>query len=831
MSVSVQERIPNILRYILASDQPDREIPCREGIVLEDVKSSMNSDWEFIDLTSDFDPGPLTQRLRLSESFLGLTRQGYGAIGAFVAGRIAHHFPDGLKLSNRTIINCFSINHGRRPLVDPFGDGLTYTTSSVAPEWYVVRSPVGACFVCERSEASVYLEGENLWVFPSEKIVLYVNNGLSLEFVRDYICSFIFSMCDRHEAIRNYVVSDSQRNIALCDWPCPHLAHNFWNVQTGWFNTLRSCDLEKVSHLLERRSQNYFGLLNDLYDDLVDGKTVHSIESDDGILDVLIKNNLLLLTVKDENIHNDLVNRIVEHAQRSVSSEFAAAFKSFREECYPLVMFTIRLDNRSWVEQIDGAVSLFLELRKKFPNMGLMLDGMSRNSLKGWTTDWMSLDAELSVAEQIASKLRGHVPVIFSVGKEFFESLLMVHEIDYFIAPIGSGMTFSKWISRKPGVGFSNTTALNETKICYPLKVWDHYTEGNYKPVYVHSSKVRDAESRRGTVTRANFSLDWRDIYEVAADHMDALFASAHSRFVAATVPATKQQGSEFRSHLPQESKGSVRILPAGFYDIYETLSKLCPRDLISASKRRFGRALDGGCVLVNCVDGNTTLMSYGSSAEISFEVDFAGIARKVYLFDRAEQVHAELPNNLVCVAEGFLNCAGGAEDLFLIDQQLDRLALRNCPDLVLKLDVEGAEIDIFAHMSVRTLACFSQIVMELHWLNRVSDPNFRKSVNAALDNINKLFTLVHVHSNNGLPIEIVEGVPVPPVLELTYIRSDLQETEPSKTVYPTLLDYPNDNFKAGNLLHFFPFLPGSEEITKSRTFRESLRSASRGSN
>jgi hypothetical protein len=46
------------------------------------------------------------------------------------------------------------------------------------------------------------------------------------------------------------------------------------------------------------------------------------------------------------------------------------------------------------------------------------------------------------------------------------------------------------------------------------------------------------------------------------------------------------------------------------------------------------------------------------------------------------------------------------------------------------------------------------------------------------------------------------------PLLELSYVRSDLVERLPSRTLYPTELDAPNVGRAADTPLWFFPFAP-----------------------
>ena len=83
--------------------------------------------------------------------------------------------------------------------------------------------------------------------------------------------------------------------------------------------------------------------------------------------------------------------------------------------------------------------------------------------------------------------------------------------------------------------------------------------------------------------------------------------------------------------------------------------------------------------------------------------------------------------------------------------------------------------------------------------------------MNAMLEKLNERFTLFHVHANNIAPLAAVGGFVVAPVLELSYVRSNLVERRPSLTWYPTAPDFANDPGIPDTRLWFFPFVPEHE--------------------
>ncbi len=180
-----------------------------------------------------------------------------------------------------------------------------------------------------------------------------------------------------------------------------------------------------------------------------------------------------------------------------------------------------------------------------------------------------------------------------------------------------------------------------------------------------------------------------------------------------------------------------------------------------------------------------------------------------VYMFDHTiEAIQAE-NKKLLFFREGVAGRTDISQNLFSIKDHLHRHQIRE-DQLILKMDVEGAEFDALEAVPDDTLDRFEQIVLEVHWLNNLDNLAFRDRFRRIFLKLNSAFTLFHVHANNwdgpnGLAI--VSGVPVSTMFELSYVRSARVHRLPSQTLYPTALDYPNVQGK-DKLLWFYPFLP-----------------------
>jgi hypothetical protein len=241
---------------------------------------------------------------------------------------------------------------------------------------------------------------------------------------------------------------------------------------------------------------------------------------------------------------------------------------------------------------------------------------------------------------------------------------------------------------------------------------------------------------------------------------------------------------------------------------VVEALSLLTPFD-IDRPKIRIGPNTDGGYILVDGISPAQTVISYGIGTEYCFDVQLARRGHDVYMFDHT--IEAIQPGNekLHFFREGVAGGTDISQNLFSIQDHLHRHQIRG-DRLILKMDVEGAELDALEAVPDDTLDRFEQIVFEVHWLNNLDDLVFRDRFRGIFRRLNSAFTLFHVHANNwdgrnGLAI--VCGIPVSTLLELSYVRSASVHRRPSQTLYPTALDYANAQGK-DKLLWFYPFLP-----------------------
>ena len=248
-------------------------------------------------------------------------------------------------------------------------------------------------------------------------------------------------------------------------------------------------------------------------------------------------------------------------------------------------------------------------------------------------------------------------------------------------------------------------------------------------------------------------------------------------------------------------------VAMSNWHDVLDILSLLTPYDVPGERKVRVGPANDGGYIMLDRLRPDQNVLSYGLGWDVRFEYDLAERGHTVFMFDHTIERPALAHERFRFVREGIAASPKPDEGLSSLEDHTRRLAAE-LTEMILKIDVEGAEWDVLATAPGTLLDRFEQIVCEFHAFHLLGEATWRSRAARALRNLNQRFTLFHVHANNCAPISVVSGVPVATVLEASYIRSELVERQGSTRFFPTFLDAPNNPRARDHLLWFFPFMP-----------------------
>jgi hypothetical protein len=224
---------------------------------------------------------------------------------------------------------------------------------------------------------------------------------------------------------------------------------------------------------------------------------------------------------------------------------------------------------------------------------------------------------------------------------------------------------------------------------------------------------------------------------------------------------------------------------------VLDLLKLIRPWSMREHHKVRIGNEFDGGYVLPDCALKADLVVSIGVGHDVSFDLDLANRGALIHQYDHTLQKPP-------CDHAGFRfqrlgwgpRCEGPLVDFAAIHAQAMSAQPRRA---LLKFDIEGAEYEALGATSAEALAAYEVIACELHDFERLADPAFYASVMQALELLSTHHVPVHLHANNYQSFVLVEGVPIPKVLEVAYLRKDLDSFAGiSHDPIPGPLDRPN---------------------------------------
>ncbi len=218
------------------------------------------------------------------------------------------------------------------------------------------------------------------------------------------------------------------------------------------------------------------------------------------------------------------------------------------------------------------------------------------------------------------------------------------------------------------------------------------------------------------------------------------------------------------------------------FFSIIKSNQKAC--DLI-----RIGGDGDGGYLLPNDLDGIIECFSPGVDVIANFEKQLISRGLRCYLADYSVD-SAPFKHELLSFNKKYL----GLEDneVYLrLDTWVKSNSTSNC-DLLLQMDIEGAEYAVIADTPDEILNKFRIIVIEFHHLNRLFEFMSHDLISLTFRKILANFDIVHIHPNNCRKAIALYDYLIPPVMEFTFVRKDRLKSVDKSGVRPSKLDFPN---------------------------------------
>lgn len=203
----------------------------------------------------------------------------------------------------------------------------------------------------------------------------------------------------------------------------------------------------------------------------------------------------------------------------------------------------------------------------------------------------------------------------------------------------------------------------------------------------------------------------------------------------------------------------------------------------------RAGDDGDGGYLVPNDFHGITSCFSPGSNQLCTFE-DFLGenYNIKSYICDSIDQKPKSI-SPFLTFTDAWLGPATEGKYLSLADW-ISNSNLKDDGDLILQIDIEGAEYLALLATPISTLNKFRIIVIEFHSLESLKNRwAFELIYKPLFEKLNKSFDVVHSHPNNCCGTWSYGDMEFPQLLEVTYHRKDRRIHESISVETPHALD------------------------------------------
>lgn len=206
----------------------------------------------------------------------------------------------------------------------------------------------------------------------------------------------------------------------------------------------------------------------------------------------------------------------------------------------------------------------------------------------------------------------------------------------------------------------------------------------------------------------------------------------------------------------------------------------------------RMGPDGDGGYLVPDCLEGIEYCFSPGVSDVSGFELDC--ISRGMYVFMADKSV--DKPNLPVDTKNfNFIKKFIGNtndNDFITIDEWVKSSKVSLESELLLQMDIEGAEYEAIASISESLMRRFRIMIIEFHFLDKLWKPAFYNVLKSTFEKILITHVCVHNHPNNCCGSDFQNNIEIHNVIELTFVRKDCVELLGYETTFPHKLDFDN---------------------------------------
>lgn len=252
----------------------------------------------------------------------------------------------------------------------------------------------------------------------------------------------------------------------------------------------------------------------------------------------------------------------------------------------------------------------------------------------------------------------------------------------------------------------------------------------------------------------------------------------------------------ESKEHIIQQSVELINFqdTPKNKSDerLLELLKCLTVYEVLDKSLTRIGGPNDGGYVMY-LPESKSTAVSLGVGPNVSWDQNMASLGHRVEMFDPTIR---RPPNKVSGANFHRIGVVGNLNDQPNIDlrslTELRAFTKSDNHNIILKIDVEGAEWFAFASTATEELENYEQILVEFHGLSSLSNDTQFELMKKAITNLCTTHFAVHLHANNYSRLVRFGRYWFPDAIEVSFVRMSDSNQAGIRSVVASKFDNPN---------------------------------------
>lgn len=201
----------------------------------------------------------------------------------------------------------------------------------------------------------------------------------------------------------------------------------------------------------------------------------------------------------------------------------------------------------------------------------------------------------------------------------------------------------------------------------------------------------------------------------------------------------------------------------------------------------RIGNDNDGGYVMIDDLHGGVAY-SIGIGDDVSWDFAMSKYGYEVYMYDHTIE---DIPkrNKLFHFKKQGITGSDETHMQKKLTTFLENNHHGEIDNMILKMDIEGAEWGVFETVSEKVLNHFSQIIVEFHGMLKFTNLS---RYNEILKRLNRTHQAVHYHINNCGKLLYINGHPYANTIEVTFANKQSYLFEDIEVNLPRNEDAPN---------------------------------------